>query len=59
MDYAPRLPAIERRIKARQRRALLSEIAAGLGFAACLAAGAIMVTPTGAEFINWLLKVSA
>lgn len=56
-DYA--LPFAMRRIKARRRRAFLREAGAGLGFAVCLFAAGVMVTPTGAQLLAWLLEVVA
>lgn len=43
----------------RKRQLLLREAAAATGALAALALGGVMITPTGAAIINWLLQVAA
>lgn len=52
MDYASRLPLIERRRANRRRVHAFREFCAGMGFLACLALAGWIVTPSGMAAID-------
>lgn len=57
MDYASRLPLIERR-RAKQRRAhTVREFCAGMAFLGCVALSGWMVTAQGHEAIDALARI--
>jgi hypothetical protein len=57
MDYANRLPLIEKRLAKQRRMAALREFCAGVGFLGCLALGGWLVTAQGHEAIDALARI--
>jgi hypothetical protein len=57
MDYANRLPAIERRLAKKRRANIIREFCAGLGFLGCIALAGWMVTAQGHAAIDALARI--
>lgn len=57
MDYANRLPAIERRRAQKRRVHAFREFCAGVGFLGCLALAGWLVTAQGHEAIEALARI--